>query len=96
MRCRLVVVVVVAAVVVVAPFPSIEALDPARVIRSERDRWPGGFPPRRRSSGGAVRTSQWYGKSWRITVADTEVRVVRATGTITVPSTGASCLEVRP
>lgn len=40
-------------------------------------------------------TSEWSGKSWRITVTGTEVVVARATGTVTVPSTRASRLEVR-
>ena len=40
-------------------------------------------------------TSEWSGKGWRITVTGTEVVVARAAGTVTVPSKGASRLEVR-
>ena len=51
------------------------------------------------SAGGAllspVSAQRWSGKGWTITVTDTEMTVVDASGAVSVRSTQASRLEVR-
>ncbi len=49
----------------------------------------------RRSAEPPVRTAQWSGSGWQITITDTEVTIAQASGTVRLSSAGASCLEVR-
>jgi hypothetical protein len=42
-----------------------------------------------------VSADKWSGKGWKITVTETEITMAQASGSIGIPSTEASRLEVR-
>jgi hypothetical protein len=42
-----------------------------------------------------VSPNKWLGKGWKITVTETEITIAQASGSISIPGTEASRLEVR-